>query len=145
MPTEKTEQRPYGDGVTAPIHPIDPEALEAAATLVEAFLGARASGHATARLEFLGNDSTLVKTDALVSALGLLLVDYRHHRPTQWAYDQACAAIEKHRQRADTAESDVRDLADHLGQLLGENSSAADRNAARDYLGQLVHRAAKAA
>lgn len=27
--------------------------------------------------------------------------------PTQWAYDQACAALEKHRVRADEAEAEI--------------------------------------
>jgi beta-phosphoglucomutase-like phosphatase (HAD superfamily) len=29
------------------------------------------------------------------ATLQLLLADYRHHRPTQWAYDAACAALRK--------------------------------------------------
>ena len=32
------------------------------------------------------------------------------HAPTQWAYDQACAAIEKHRERADAALARVEAL-----------------------------------
>jgi hypothetical protein len=58
--------------------------------------------------------------------LDLLLADYRFHRPTQWAYDQACAALHKRpthseyeraeaerdeqRARADTAEARIREL-----------------------------------
>jgi chromosome segregation ATPase len=32
------------------------------------------------------------------------------HTPTQWAYDQACAAIEKHRNRAEAAEAKLARL-----------------------------------
>ncbi|MEV4287387.1 hypothetical protein AB0K40_17925 [Nonomuraea bangladeshensis] len=34
----------------------------------------------------------------------------RQPYPTQWAYDQACAALEQHRQRADAAEAEVARL-----------------------------------
>lgn len=143
MPSEKIEQQAHGFSPNARVISLDAEAIETAAALVESFLDARASGHATCRLEYLGSGATLIKTDALISAMGLLVADHRHHRPTQWAYEQACRAIDKHRVRADIAESDVRDLAEHLGRLLGENPSQADRDAAREYFGQLVHRAAK--
>lgn len=65
-------------------------------------------------------------------------------RPTNWAYEQACAAIEKHRARADAAEASLRaaatvkcwtnedgrrfvfadDLADALGVDVAERSDA---------------------
>ena len=34
-------------------------------------------------------------------------IDAHECVPTQWAYDQACAALERHRQRADTAEQQL--------------------------------------
>ena len=35
---------------------------------------------------------------------------YENRTPTQWAYDQACLAIEKHRTRADDAEERIAEL-----------------------------------
>lgn len=35
---------------------------------------------------------------------------YENRTPTEWAYDQACAAIEKHRARADAAEARIAEL-----------------------------------
>lgn len=35
---------------------------------------------------------------------------YENRVPTEWAYNQACAAIEKHRLRADNAESQISEL-----------------------------------
>ncbi|MFW7198042.1 ead/Ea22-like family protein [Enterobacter sp. BNK-16] len=35
---------------------------------------------------------------------------YENRTPTQWAYDQACLAIEKHRTRADSAEKRIAEL-----------------------------------
>ncbi len=35
---------------------------------------------------------------------------YENRVPTEWAYNQACAAIEKHRLRADTAEGQIAEL-----------------------------------
>lgn len=35
---------------------------------------------------------------------------YENRTPTQWAYDQACLAIEKHRTRADGAEKRIAEL-----------------------------------
>ncbi len=35
---------------------------------------------------------------------------YENRVPTEWAYNQACAAIEKHRLRADTAEGKIAEL-----------------------------------
>lgn len=37
---------------------------------------------------------------------------YENRTPTQWAYDQACLAIEKHRTRADGAEKRIAELTD---------------------------------
>ena len=35
---------------------------------------------------------------------------YENRAPTEWAYNQACAAIEKHRLRADNAEAQLAEL-----------------------------------
>lgn len=35
---------------------------------------------------------------------------YENRTPTQWAYDQACSAIEKHRLRAESAENRIAEL-----------------------------------
>lgn len=37
--------------------------------------------------------------------------------PTQWAYDQACAALVKHRNRANAAEAEVARLTAALGEV----------------------------
>ncbi|EFC56401.1 hypothetical protein [Enterobacter cancerogenus] len=42
---------------------------------------------------------------------------YENRTPTQWAYDQACLAIEKHRTRADTAEKRIAELEVSHGNL----------------------------
>lgn len=35
---------------------------------------------------------------------------YENRTPTQWAYDQACLALEKHRSRAEAAEKRIAEL-----------------------------------
>ena len=51
---------------------------------------------------------------ALIADLNRALDDanerYENRTPTEWAYEQACAAIEKHRARADNAELEARTL-----------------------------------
>ena len=60
------------------------------------------------------------ETVRLTEERDLAVAHDRQPYPTQWAYDQACTALEKHRQRADTAaakweavESIIRRAADH--------------------------------
>lgn len=43
----------------------------------------------------------------LTSALNVANERYENRAPTEWAYNQACAAIEKHRARADNAEQRI--------------------------------------
>jgi hypothetical protein len=55
------------------------------------------------------------------------------HTPTQWAYDQACATIEKHRARADAAEVELAKLKAKPRQTLHlESPTEIDRALLRD-------------
>ncbi len=56
-------------------------------------------------LEAKAKDISQLKSD-----LKLANDRYENRTPTQWAYDQACAAIEKHRNRADDAEKKLSEL-----------------------------------
>lgn len=99
--------KPYGNGVSTPIHPIDPQALEDAADRLELWL-AFCAVHRPDRDHL----ASVSYEDHRISDehLRLLLVDYRYHRPTQDAYDAACGAIEKQRERAEVAEQRVAEL-----------------------------------
>lgn len=108
MPTEQTEQRTHGFSAKAQVIALDPEATEAAAELVDQFLAQREQGNALFEGEF--REDVYKQAEALTKAIRTLVADYRFHRPTQWAYDAACAAIEKHRQRADKAEAELAAL-----------------------------------
>jgi hypothetical protein len=115
--TEDTTKRPkpYGNGVTEPIHPIDPQALEDAANRFEAWL-------AFANVNRPGEDHIhqVSYEDFPIgdADLRILLVDYRHHRPTQWAYDRACEALHKQRARAEVAEAEVKRLTERLAEYV---------------------------
>lgn len=53
---------------------------------------------------------------ARIAALGDTWTDGQgtvHERPTAWAYAQACAALDKWRQRAEVAEAALRQIADN--------------------------------
>lgn len=103
-------QQPYGDGVTEPILPIDPQALENAAARFEKWLAfAAVNQPGKDHLRDVSYADYPIGDDDLK----ILLVDYRYHRPTEWAYLQACRALDKHRARADLAEG-ARDAASAL-------------------------------
>jgi hypothetical protein len=73
--------------------PLDPETVENAATAAETYLEQRRAWHATMRqVDDGGIDDSWPLT---VATLQALVADYRHHRPTQDAYDWACAALHK--------------------------------------------------
>jgi len=105
MPTEQTE---HGFSPNARVISLDPEATEAAVELVEQFLAQREQGNALFEGEF--REDVYKQAVALTAAINTLVTDYRFHRPTQWAYEAACRAIEKHRQRADEAEAELTAL-----------------------------------
>lgn len=117
MTTQQADGRPYGDGVTEPIHPVDPAALEAAANRFEAWLAfadvSRPGKNHLGDVAYEGHPIS----DA---DLRILLVDYRHHRPTQWAYDRACEALHKQRERAEKAEAENG----HLAQLVANKDES---------------------
>lgn len=46
----------------------------------------------------------------LTSGLNVANERYENRTPTEWAYNQACAAIEKHRARADNADQRIAEL-----------------------------------
>jgi hypothetical protein len=129
--------KPYGNGITEPIHPIDPEALEAAATRAEAWLRFDAinrPGWGSIR------DVSYEGYPISSADLEILVVDYRHHRPTQDAYDRACEALDKQRARADAAEAELgrlrQAIVDAGGEATAESIRAdvaeAQRDQARD-------------
>lgn len=91
-----------------PILPLDETALGTAADRLEAWLAfAETNRPGHDHLRDVGYENYPI-SDA---DLEILLLDFRHHRPTQWAYDRACEALEKHRQRADQAEAERDRLA----------------------------------
>lgn len=49
---------------------------------------------------------------------------YENRTPTQWAYDQACLAIEKHRTRADGAEKRIAEQREIMRQAASDISYA---------------------
>jgi hypothetical protein len=113
--TDDTTKRPkpYGNGVTEPIHPIDPQALEDAANRFEAWLAfADVNGPGVDHIHQVSYEDFPIDD----ADLKILLVDYRHHRPTQWAYDRACEALHKQRARAEAAEAEVKRLTERLAE-----------------------------
>jgi hypothetical protein len=57
------------------------------------------------------------------------VLEIRPYYPTQWAYDQACKALEKHRQRADEAEVDAKQWHNTYQQMV---------NGTDEFLGDLL-------
>lgn len=102
-------------------------------TTLEAFRKEREEDHANINTKADFIDATLnqlAEQDALIDGLkfensllnaelarltaAITVKGGNEHAPTQWAYDQACAAIQKHRERADAAEARVKVLSDAL-------------------------------
>lgn len=61
-------------------------------------------GHIDRLNQNISSKDLAIKT---MSEGGHKMNDQLQSRPTEWAYNQACAALEKHRQRADKAETEL--------------------------------------
>jgi hypothetical protein len=79
--------------------------------------------------------------DALAE-LAAVKRQYAEHvcNPTQWAYNAACAALHKHRDRADTAVA----VLDEIGDTVFRFGAASDPDAVRDLLVKTQQRAKEA-
>lgn len=81
-----------------------------------------------------GDDAVLALLDELEAkdrqiaelklAIRLANDRYENRTPTQWAYDQACLAIEKHRTRADGAEKRIAEQREIMRQAASDISYA---------------------
>ncbi|MET8648495.1 hypothetical protein [Nocardia aurea] len=75
-----------------------------------------------AKNEHVANEQLREHLAAAEQERDLAIAHDRQSYPTAWAYEQACAALEKHRQRADAAETRIAELERQLreeGNLAG--------------------------